>query len=121
MFRCGEHVGQPPDGADVPVGFELACWWVGWRVPEVQDGVHSIHVLLSEHPVEQIISNAVVEDLAVQSSSLMRDRRVVGLSSPGMGGSDSLLPRWFGWFLLVMSGSRVDRRLRPPRRGMIRS
>ena len=68
MFCRSEHVSQPSDGADVPVGFECACWWVRWCVPEVQDGFHAIHVLLPEHPVEQIISDAVVEDLAVQSA-----------------------------------------------------
>ena len=52
MFCCGEHVSQPADGADVPVGLEGACGRVGWRVPEVQDGLHAIHVLLPEHPVE---------------------------------------------------------------------
>ncbi len=122
MFRGGEHVSQPADGADVPVGFELACWWVGWRVPEVQDGLHAIHVLLPQHPVEQIISNAVVEDLAVQSFSLLQELRVVGLSVAGMGVSDSLLVPWFGWLEPVFSGSWVNRGLRaPPRRGMIRS
>ena len=70
MLCGGEHVGQPADGADVPVGFEISFWRLGWCVPEVQDGFHSIHVLLPEHAVEQIVSNAVVEDLAVQSPPL---------------------------------------------------
>ena len=70
MFCGGEHVGQPADGADVLVGFEVALGWFGWCVPEVQDGFHSIHVLLPEHAVEQIIPNACVEDLAVQSHPL---------------------------------------------------
>ena len=96
MFCCGEHVSQPPDGADVPVGLEGACGRVGWRVPEVQDGLHSIHVLLSQHTVEQIISNAVVEDLAVQSSSLSRGRRLVGLSIASMEFPFQLLLGWSG-------------------------
>ena len=91
MLRGREHVSQPANGADVPVGFEGACWRVGWRVPEVQDGLHAIYVLLPQYPVEQIISNAVVEDLAVQySSSLIQELRVVGLSVAGMGFSVSL-------------------------------
>lgn len=71
MLCGGEHVIQPANGADVPVGLKFSLWWLGWCVPEVQDGFHSIHMLLPEHAVEQNVSKAVVEYLAVSIRSYL--------------------------------------------------